>query len=77
MIPFVKNKYEVQGAGFQHKQLSILPAGVLYKDLKHKSLAIMFPQYFKAPSEIKRLTGDVQKYDLGPSPNDAPKGFKK
>lgn len=37
----------------------------------------MFPQYFKAPSEIKRLTGDVQKYDLGPSPNDAPKGFKK
>jgi hypothetical protein len=73
MIPFVKNNYKVQGAGFKHQQLNILPPGILYNDQQNKSMLIVFPQYFKSASEIKRLTGEIHKQDLGPSPNDPPK----
>jgi hypothetical protein len=73
MIPFVKNNYKVQGGGLKHQPLNILPPGILFKDLENKSMLILFPQYFKAASEIKRLTGEIHKYDLGPSPNDPPK----
>jgi hypothetical protein len=77
LIPFVKNKFEVKGAGFKHEALKILPPGILYKDLQNKSRLIVFPQYFKTASEIKRLTGEVHKYNLGPSANDPPSPPKK